>query len=356
MQRVENNTDPTISNRKLASLQRVDDVIKHPNADALEIATVLGWQIVTRVNEVKKGEMVVYCEIDSKLPGDAEWLPDAVKKRVGEQKDKSFFRVKTIKIRGELSQGLIIPCNGLPALEREFDVGTNVTEQLGITKYEVESIPDSSNSPNKFPVHVLDKTEETRVQSNPGVLRVLEGKPYVITVKHDGTSATYLIDPDTQQFLVCSRNQIRTAPSGSELERERCVYWEMAQKYDIESFLREYPNIAIQGEICGPGIQKNLLGLKETEFHVFTIVDISKRVRLSYSLTSLFCEMAGLKMVTLLEKGESFNYLDIKSLLQKAEGKYENTSNEREGIVVRSQDSTVSFKVISNKYLLKNDL
>ena len=95
--------------RKLASIQLVTEVIKHPNGDALELATVLGWQVVTRINEAKVGDKIIYCEIDGLLPGDAEWVPPAVRGRVEKQKDQTWYRIKTIKLRKELSQGLIIP-------------------------------------------------------------------------------------------------------------------------------------------------------------------------------------------------------------------------------------------------------
>lgn len=94
--------------RKLASVQVVEAIVPHPNANALQLAKVLGWQVVIRMDEVKAGDKIVYCEIDSLLPGSAEWLPEAIKKRVAEQTSKEWFRIKTIKLRGELSQGLIV--------------------------------------------------------------------------------------------------------------------------------------------------------------------------------------------------------------------------------------------------------
>jgi RNA ligase (TIGR02306 family) len=83
--------------------------VKHPDADSLSLATVLGWQVVVRNDEAKEGDLIIYCEIDSLLPGDSEWLPEAIKGRVASQVDKTYFRVKTIKLRKELSQGLIVP-------------------------------------------------------------------------------------------------------------------------------------------------------------------------------------------------------------------------------------------------------
>lgn len=126
----ETNSDST---RKLASIQKVEKIVKHPDADSLSLATVLGWQVVIRNDEAREDDLIIYCEIDSLLPGNAEWLPEAIKTRVAAQTDQSFFRVKTIKLRKELSQGLIVP---IPKDWDKMSVGDNVTDRLGIKKYE----------------------------------------------------------------------------------------------------------------------------------------------------------------------------------------------------------------------------
>lgn len=126
----ESNSDST---RTLASVQVVDAITKHPNADTLEIATILGWQVVVKIGEVQLKQLVVYCEVDSLLPASADWLPSAVKARVEAQsKDLEFFRVKTVKLRGELSQGLIVA--SLPFAFSDFPIGTDLTAKLGIEK------------------------------------------------------------------------------------------------------------------------------------------------------------------------------------------------------------------------------
>jgi RNA ligase (TIGR02306 family) len=128
----ESNSD---SKRKLASVQVVDSVRKHPNADKLEIASILGWEVITRINEVKQAQVVVYCEVDALLPVNADWLPPAVKDLIADQsKDLQFFRVKTRKLRGELSQGLIVTVVPLVPLA-DLPVGTDLTDILGIEKF-----------------------------------------------------------------------------------------------------------------------------------------------------------------------------------------------------------------------------
>lgn len=174
-----------------------------------------------------------------------------------------------------------------------------------------------------------------------------------MTVKCDGMSGTFVIDPDTNEFLVCSRNTIKK-PEPNIV----CPYNLLAKKYDIEAKLRAlYPHLALQGEVCGPSIQKNLLGLKEVDFFVFNVIDIKHRQLLPLAKMISVCEELGLKFVPIVEQGDVFNYTDINELLKKAEGKYPNTKNDREGIVVRSLlvEDNISFKVINNAYLIKND-
>ena len=132
--------DPTLeealeadeSARSLASVQIVEHIDPHPNADRLELATILGWQVIITKGEAEIGQKVVYCEIDSQLPWDAEWLPTAVRNRVKKGKP---FPIKTIKLRGELSQGLIVPMDNFEFQEKDFPIDTDMTEKLKIEKY-----------------------------------------------------------------------------------------------------------------------------------------------------------------------------------------------------------------------------
>lgn len=401
---IESNSD---SERKLASIQRVVAVSKHQNADSLELATILGWQVVTRVGEVKPGDVVIYCEIDSMLPGAASWLPEAVKQRIEQQKDKEWYRIKTIKLRKEISQGLIIPRTNVtnrtiigpdPDVTTrssdgiaELSIGSDVTEILGIRKYEPPALSGkyamfNTNSQQKFPSHLLQKTDEIRVQSEPSLFRVLAGQPYYYSVKMDGTSGTFLMVqkvqkdvqkqvqkdmagpshlPETEakensgneqseetedtEFLVCSRNLVRSRPENLKV----CPYWYVAQKYNLEEKLRANPHYAIQGEVCGPNVQGNLAKLSDLDLFVFNVVDLRDGTRLPYPKFLEVCNDLELTPVIVEEVGESFEYNTIEQLLEKAKGKYKNTKNEREGIVIRSWDQSITFKVINNNYLLK---
>lgn len=268
-----------------------------------------------------------------------------------------LFRIKTIKLRERMSQGLLVPIledsQQFPIDLRNLEIGCDVTKELSVQKYEPNSGGGDGRAErieriNKFPFpsHLIDKTDEDRIQSNPKLLLAIHKQPFVMTVKHDGTSVTFLEDPKDQTFLVCSRNQWRPKTGV-------CVYWSMATKYGLEEKLRG-TGYAIQGEICGPKIQKNLLNLKEPVLFVFNVIHIQSRQAMQFTDMCLFCEKLGVPTVYFVESGDEFN-LTLDELLKKAEGTYPNTKNEKEGIVVRSKDCRVSFKVINNNYLLKND-
>lgn len=406
---IESNSDST---RVLLSVQEIDTVVKHPNADKLCIVTLkgMGWQVVEVLDAVKSGDKVLYAEIDALLPGlvptriqgnnDVDgvseggeggvserggrgvskggeggvsgvsgvggvsndqsvmnpWLPEAIKKRVSTQKNQTWFRVKTCDIRKEISQGLLIPFNLLVQsfpLCNEWPVGFDVTQLLGVQKFiPFSGEPGNSGEPRKstFPTHLLPKTDELRLQTKKSLAVDLNGQPFYITEKCDGQSGTYLVDPDTNNFCVCSRNQLREVPTPP----LSCSFWDIAVKYSLEQVMRspEMTNLAVQGEVCGPGIQGNLLSLNGLDFFVFTIYDMKYKVRVPIERVQELCAQFGLKHVKIVEKGNNFQY-DLPSLLKLAEGKYQNSKHEREGIVIRSLDGRVSFKVINNKYLLK---
>jgi RNA ligase (TIGR02306 family) len=229
--------------------------------------------------------------------------------------------------------------------------GDDVTELLGVTKYEPPAPPNMGGFRANFP-GFIPKTDEMRIQSVPEIVDELKGLPYVITLKYDGTSSTFCIDPRDGEFHACGRN--------FSLEAGSNYYWRVAEKYGIEAILRKSPHLAIQGEICGPGIQKNRLGLKDLELVVFNIYDIENARYLSHDEGRKFIIDNGLTPAEVVEIGDTFDR-DQTSLLALAEGKYPNTNNEREGIVIRSLEETysnilsgrMSFKAISNRFLLK---
>ena len=325
--------------RQLATIQIISAVTIHPNADALQLAQVLGWTVVIRTNEFAVGEKVIYLEIDSLVPVTGSWLPDPLKQRIINENIKDYYRVKTLKIRREFSQGL---CITIPEELAHLEAGTDVTDLLGVIKYDPEVLDGDSLN---FPKHLVSTTDEIRIQSRPQLLELLYRQPYYISEKIDGTSSTFVIDPENGEFLVCSRNQRKAYQA-------KCVYHMVAHQYKIKQILTQYPHLAIQGEIYGPKVQKNLLNAKKLSLAVFTVTDINTHQRLGLQQMLDWCREVGLPTVNIIETGESFEYTAT-MLFDKARGFYLGTKNIREGIVVRSLNQEVSVKVINNEFLLK---
>ncbi|MFK7932768.1 MAG: RNA ligase (ATP) [Saprospiraceae bacterium] len=196
--------------RKLASIQRIKALAPIPNADAIVRATVLGWQLVVRKDEFQVGDLCVYIEIDSVLPPRPEFEP--IRQRTN--------RIKTIRLRGQISQGICFPLSILPVgtpIEEDLDV----TEILNITKYE-PPIPAqlAGTMKGNFP-SFIPKTEETRVQVLANLLEKYAGEMCFVTEKLDGSSVTYYLNND--EFGVCSRNL-------DLLETESNSFWKVARE------------------------------------------------------------------------------------------------------------------------------
>jgi len=343
--------------RKLASIQKVLAIEPIPNADAIELARINGWQCVVKKGEFASGNYGVFFEIDS-VPPDAElfrflWKPanSEGEPPPAEYSRPGNFRIRTKKLRGCLSQGLLMPLSVFDLSTRKE--GADVTEELGVTKYEPPLPIKNSGVRAPFP-SFIPKTDEIRIQSMPVLLDEIRGLPYVITLKYDGMSSTFCIDPRDGEFHVCGRN-ISVLDGNND-------YWNVARRYRMEEILRATPQFAIQAEVCGPGIQKNRLMLKESAIFVFSIFDRSQSRYLAHDEARVWMLEHGLPPVEVIEEGDAFAHSQ-ESLLALAEGKYPGTQNEREGIVIRPREETfsptlagrLSFKAISNRFLLKEE-
>lgn len=340
--------------RKLASIQRALQIAPIEGADAIELVRINGWQCVTKKDEFQVGDLGVFFEIDA-VPPDSDMFRFLWTSRLDTPativERPAKFRIRTMKLRGALSQGLFMPLQTFDLNAATVTEGEDVTAQLGVGKYEAPLPAGMGDARALFPGFVR-KTDEERVQSAPAVLDELRGLPYAATLKCDGTSATFVIDPRDREFHACGRNfSIKNGPN---------FYWNAARQHDLEPILRRSPHLALQGEICGPGIQKNRLGLKMPGLFVFNVWNIQTARYLDHDAMREFCLDNGLRPVEEVERAESFEHT-LESLLKLAEGKYEGTSNEREGIIVRPlQERTspalagrLSFKAISNRFLLK---
>lgn len=335
--------------RKLASIQLVHSIQPILNADAIEFARIQGWQCVVKKGEFQPGDSGVFFEIDSIPPNDPRFEFLWLNKKVVITQQPENFRLKTLRLRGVLSQGLLLPLNQFPEITSDCSSGTDVTDVLKVRKWEAP-LPMDDDVAGPFLLGV-PKTDEMRVQSVPEVLQELSGLPYVITLKCDGTSATYGYHRETSEFIVCGRNWSLKRGSGG--------YWKMAEKYNLEQSLQTYPHLVLQAELVGPGIQKNRLGLSDVQLRVFNVYDQNEGRYLDHPEASKFLGKIQVPMVDIVEQGESFGH-SLESLLSLAEGHYPGTQNEREGLVIRHQSERfsttlggrLSFKAISNRFLL----
>jgi RNA ligase (TIGR02306 family) len=341
--------------RKLASIKIIDDIQPIEGADMIELAVVGGWKVVVAKDVGHKvGDHVVYCEIDSFLPikPEFEFLRKSSYKKMGDQEG---FRLKTIKLRGQVSQGLILPIVVLNPPDTNIYVtpfeGLDVTEMLGIQKYE-PPVPAqlAGKAKGNFP-GFIQKTDEERVQN---LTRDYEGwklqsaHQFYAAEKLDGSSATFYLRDG--QFGVCSRNL-------ELVEVEDNTFWKVAREMKIEERLRELGrNIAIQGELIGEGVQGNPYKIKGHTVRFFNVFDIDTFQKLGLNdLTGIIVDIFGFQTVPIIETPFTLPET-VGELLQIAEGKSVlNYQTEREGLVIRSLDNTISFKAISNKFLLKNE-
>jgi RNA ligase (TIGR02306 family) len=240
---------------KLATFETINNIQPIPGADRIELATVQGWQSVIKKGDFKVGDQVIFVPIDTVMEP-REW-----NKFLWNKEDPSKpIRIKTAKLKSTISQGIIFPMSVIDDCTLTTEPNA-LAAVLGITKYE-KPIPAhlSGQVKGDFPSYLVSKTDEDNLKSNISVLEELRNADYVeATVKLDGTSATYIKD-QFGEFRVCSRNlELK--------DTEENVHWKMARKYNIKDLLQN--NECIQGEICGPGIQGNPVGVSELSFYLF---------------------------------------------------------------------------------------
>jgi hypothetical protein len=379
--------------RNLASIQTILNVEPIANADSIEKITVLGWQLVAKKGEFKIGDLCVYIEIDSILPEREEF------EFLRERK----FRVKTIKLRGQVSQGIAFPLTILPSVNmrgswgkaeaRPFNEGDDVTELLGIKKWEpyqdeqqcqkqtgkilypswmphwiqmiihrfkfVRNYYRQNSGQKSFP-SLIPKTDETRVQVLQPLLDKYVGTPCYVTEKIDGSSITiYQING---KFGVCSRNiDLKRDPNDK--------FWRTVIEHDLENKLKTHfsgKNIAFQGELIGEGIQGNKYGIKGQDIRFFNVFFIQEYRYGSYLELLFNCSMIGESTVPVLETDYKL-VSSIPDLVEKSKGRSVlNNSTHREGIVIRPMKEVedrelhcqlvknrISFKSVNPEFLLK---
>ena len=363
--------------RKLASVQKVKAIRPIEGADRIEVVQVLNWDCVASKGQYHVGDLVIYFEIDSLLPDIPAF--EFLKKSAWSQK-LNKYKISTHKFRNQISQGLVMPItqlreiynaiNGTSISSIDYDEGDDLTALLKIEKYE----PPVSNGPLGEIINhewYVPKTDEERIQvcaENvlPEYIKHEQNEWYA-SIKLDGTSCTAGLFDDA--FLIGGRTQ---------WYKDENMYTTTVKKYgDIEAKAREYLDatgvyVVFQGELCGPGIQGNKLGLKEKEWFIFNVFVSTTGKYDSYEKLDLIgmlaiCERFGLKHVPIIDDEYKFSFDGysntdeiVNGLLSyvdnfKYRTYFEDASPNQvaEGLVFRLNDMTNSFKVVSNKFLLK---
>jgi len=255
-----------------------------------------------------------------------------------------------------VSQGLILPISVVPitqfATAHDLPEGLDVTEMLGIVKYEPPIPAELSGKVKGLFPSFIPKTDEERIQNltkEYGEWKDQSKHQFYVTEKLDGSSATYYIKDG--EFGVCSRNL-------ELLETEGNTFWKVARELNLEENMKATgKNISLQGELIGEGIQGNPYKIKGQTVRFFTGFDIDKYQRISFPELVVMLSDMGLQYVPILNQELGFVLPEtVEDMLKYAEAKSVlNDKTEREGVVVRSMDGTISFKAISNVFLLKNE-
>jgi RNA ligase (TIGR02306 family) len=346
--------------RKLASIAEITYIKPIEGADAIECAIVNGgWPVVVKKGEYQVGDVAIYLEIDSWVPHElAPFLSKGQEPR--EYNGVKGERLRTVKLRGQISQGLLLPVTILGDLGLECPSGfADVTEILGIQKWE-PPIPAqlAGTMKGNFP-HFIPKTDQERCQNlRKEIFEEHKGETYEVTTKLDGSSMTVYVK--NGEIGVCSRNI-------DLIETEGDSFWKAAREQNIVDALLEISKdkgeeYAIQGELIGEGIQGNPEKLTGQRFYLFDIYSITEsRYLKPHERYSIMDKMnliydADVEHVPFIDTvcGVTNEFSTIDDLLAFAEGPSLNPQTKREGLVFKSYDSDFTFKAIANSYLLKH--
>ncbi len=359
--------------KNLATIQIIDKIVPIPGADKIEMAQILGWQcVIAKEAGFKEGDKVIYNQIDTLLPFHESYAfleKGSPFKEYGPEYGEGikpgvkYTRLKTARFLGQVSQGLVLKPSEFGIENPEVDM--DVTDIVGTVKYE-KPVPISMAGSMKgnFPSNVF-KTDESNGQNSIKSLAAFDGKEVYETLKIDGTSATYIYRLDTDIFSIASRNNEMLVEGDS-------IYALIAKQLNIAENLKAYcikvgKSLAIQGEIAGPRINGNNLGLTTCIFRLFTVQDVSDAnspaVYLGYNDLKAVADACALTMVPILKEPYIFKFEEdtVKRLVEEAsELKYE-TGKPAEGKVIRAVDEVAaglpprglarwSFKILNNKY------
>lgn len=339
--------------RKLASIQKIADVQPIENADKICKYKINNWWVVDAINKYNVNDLVVYFEIDSFLPvsPNYEFLRKTSYRKLVDGTEG--FRLKTISFRKQVSQGLIIPINH-DIIPLSITEGEDVTDLLNIIKYEPQIPACLAGDAKGYLPSFLNKTDEERCQNikddDYDNFKSL-GNVFYFSEKLDGSSCSFYLKDDV--FGVCSRNlDLVESPDNT--------FWKVARLKNIEHVLRvhaqrtEQNSIALQGELIGEGVQGNPYKIRGHDFFLFNLYFINSNLYASIDELIQFSNDYHINHVPIIAKNVPLpDSIDL--CLNIAEDKSAlNPNTEREGLVIRSFDRSISFKAISNKFLLKS--
>ena len=332
--------------RKLATIGVASELFPIPGADAIEACRVGGWVCVAKKGEFAVSDKGIYFEIDSFLPGTDKRF-EFLSKQFITYNDKVGARLRTVRLRGQLSQGLFLPLSLFPEFQ-DKEIGADVTAELGIEKWEPPLPADLAGEVAAFP-HFFPKTEQERVQNLGDKLEQNNGQEFEVTIKLDGTSMSTF--RKGEHIGVCSRNY-------ELVETEKSKLWQVAKQTRLVKALEFLgKNLAFQGELIGEGIQGNPEKIKGQDFYLFDIYDIDEQRFLTpverQGIVAFLKENEyDIKHVPILDNVTLSHKME--EILQMAEGVSLNPKERREGLVFKRLDGKFSFKAISNWYLEKH--
>lgn len=368
--------------RKLASIQRIRKVIKHPNADRLDVCTINDWTVVSKIGEFKEGDLCCFFEIDSFLPDTLTFnflgTPKTHRGVVG-------HRLRTSKIRNIISQGLALPLTTFPEIHANFNLGDDVTELLKIIKYEPEDVSSdkvkTGNTEGRFP-SFIQKTDQERIQNLPHYYEMYKDHLWEETLKLDGSSLTvYKIKSeltwwkkvlgylgfkfDATKVGVCSRNiELKRSDNykktfdnnGKTSEYVQSDFWKIVLKMNLDKKLPI--GYALQGELIGPKIQSNHEKVSQNQFWIFDVYDIKEQrymlpiERREWIFKHKLYDLNHAPVTDYVKIFQKCKNLD--DLQKRVTGESINPGTISEGRVYKSCTIPgLSFKCVSNEYLLK---
>lgn len=368
--------------RKLVTIRQINDIQDIEGADRIKVATVDGWKTIVQKDTFKIGDYCVYFEIDSLIPETNETFGflQTTKKFEG----KTWKYLKTIRLRGQISQGLVLAISNLPEVEyivkerpQDF-LDYDFSEVLGIIKYEPPSeLAVSGDSKGTFPSYIR-KTGEERIQNVFEKMKRNYGDvEFIPTLKMDGSSLTvcYVNNPTyfvgnsednkdlTEQVWVGSHNHVLKAPlevDGEEIVRKNGFY-DAVDSINLRERLAEWcrannTQIAIQGELLGPKIQGNFEKFNQFTMRAFYIYFVEEARRATPEEFIRICSEIGVETVKHYAPIKVFEvFSSVDEILDFAEGESEFNKN-REGLVFKANvmrnGEPISFKAISNSFLL----